>query len=125
MTDSTVIEVRDTVTVDITETGGQVVTVEATPTVHVDITTSGIQGPPGPQGPTGEPGAPGGTRFTHTQANPAPVWSVQHNLGYEPVFSTVVIDGTDVTDGADIFHIDTSNLTISFSEPVAGKAAFL
>lgn len=122
MTDVVIVDVTRGVTVDITETSGTVVTVEATPTVQLDISTTGLQGPPGPQGPVG---APGGSRFNFDQAAPAPVWSVQHNLGYEPLFTTVVVDGTDVTDGVDIFHIDDSNLTISFSEPVAGKAAFL
>lgn len=79
---------------------------------------------PGPQGPQGPPGSVGGTRYVHTQNTPASVWSVNHDLGYEPLFATVVVDGTDVTDGVDIFHIDPSNLTISFSQPVSGKAAF-
>lgn len=125
MTDFTVIEVTQGVTIDITETGGQVVTVEATPTVHLDVATTGLQGATGPQGPIGTPGAPGGTRFPYTQTTPAAVWSVQHNLGYKPVFSTVIVGGTDVTDGADIFHIDTNTLTVSFSTPTTGEAAFL
>lgn len=79
---------------------------------------------PGPQGPQGPPGSIGGTRYVHTQSTAASVWSVNHALGYEPVFSTVIVGGTDVTDGVDIFHVDLNNLTISFNQPVSGKAAF-
>lgn len=122
MTDFTVIEVSDTLTIDIIEAGGRTLTVEATPTVQLDVNTAGIQGPPGPQGPVG---APGGSRYNHDQAAPAPVWTVQHNLGYQPLFATVIVDGTDVTDGTDIFHVDTDSLTISFSAPTTGRAAFI
>lgn len=79
---------------------------------------------PGPQGPQGPPGSIGGTRHVHTQNTAAGVWTVNHGLGYEPLFSTVIVDGTDVTDGVDIFHINLNSLTISFSQPVSGKAAF-
>lgn len=125
MTDFTVIETTQGITITIDDDTGQTVIVETTPTVDLEVSATGIQGPPGPQGEAGPAGAPGGTRYNHTQTSPAPVWTVQHNLGYEPLFATVVINGEDVTDGSDIFHIDTNNLTVSFSEPVAGKAAFL
>lgn len=80
---------------------------------------------PGPQGPAGPPGAPGGSRYVHTQITPVLAWIVNHGLGYEPISSTVIVDGTDVTDGVDIFHVDVNNLTVLFSQPAAGKAAFL
>lgn len=86
------------------------------------VSAPGPQGPPGPTGPTG---APGGSRYNHEQATPATVWVVQHNLGYEPLFTTVIVEGTDVTDGVDIFHIDANNMTIRFSQAVTGKAAVL
>lgn len=118
MTDFTVIEATP-------PGGGAFLTIDDTARVDVEIAATGLQGPAGPQGPKGDPGAPGGTRFVYTRDTPAAVWTIQHNLGYEPVFSTVVAGGEDVTAGVDIFHIDSNTLTITFSEPVSGKAAFL
>lgn len=80
---------------------------------------------PGPQGPQGPPGASGGSRYIHAQITPSAVWPITHNLGYKPVFSTVIVNGTDVTDGADIVHTGLNTLTIQFSQAVAGEAAFL
>lgn len=79
----------------------------------------------GPQGPQGPPGSPGGSRYIHTQDIPASVWSVQHNLGYEPLFATVTVNDEDVTWAVDIVHADLNNLTVQFSQPTTGKAAFL
>lgn len=86
------------------------------------VSAPGPQGPPGADGP---PGVPGGSRYNHTQSTPASVWTVTHNLGYEPLFATVIVAQEDVSDGVDIFHTSTNSLTISFSQPVSGKAAFL
>lgn len=82
-------------------------------------------GPQGPQGPAGPAGAPGGSRYTHTQTTPASVWMVNHNLGYEPLFCTVIVGDEDITWAVDITHTGLNTLTVGFSQPVAGKAAFL
>lgn len=118
MTDFTVVEVRDTLTVDITETGGQTVTVEATPTVRLDVGVTGLQGAAGPQGPTGPAG---GDIFVYDRAGvPASQWVIDHNLG-RLVHVTVVLDSgeeltTDVTQGT------PNTCTITFAQPTSGKA---
>jgi hypothetical protein len=118
VTDFTVIEVTQAVTIDITETGGQVVTVEATPTVHLDVATTGLQGATGPQGPTGPAG---GSVFVYDRAGvPASAWIIAHNLG-RLVHVTVVLDSgeeitTDVTQGT------PNTCTITFAQPTSGKA---
>jgi hypothetical protein len=88
------------------------------------VALSSAPGPPGPTGPQGPPGTPGGSRYQHFQAIPAAVWIVQHDLGYHPLFPTVVVDGEDATWAADIVYTDENNLTVGFSQPVTGEAAF-
>lgn len=96
---------------------------EVRPRIHyLEFASSGPQGIPGPAGPTG---APGGSRYTHTQNTPASVWTVQHDLGYEPLFATVIVADEDITWAVEILHVDLNMLTVNFSQPVAGKAAFL
>lgn len=80
---------------------------------------------PGPQGPRGPAGVAGGSRYIHTQTNPALVWVVQHDLGYEPLFATVVVDDEDVSWAVDIVHAGVNTLTVQFSQAESGKAAFL
>jgi hypothetical protein len=92
---------------------------------EINLVSVAAPGPPGPAGLQGPPGVPGGSRFNYEQATPAAVWVIEHNLGYKPLFATVIVAQVDVTDGVEIFHIDDNNLTISFSQPVAGEAAFL
>lgn len=119
MTDVTVIEVRDTLTIDIDEgTGGQVVTVEANPVVHLDIATTGLQGAAGPQGPTGPAG---GEVFVYDRAGvPASQWVIDHNLA-RLVHVTVVLDtGEEVT--TDVLQGTPNTCTIVFAQPTSGKA---
>lgn len=118
MTDFTVIEIRDTLTIDIVETGGQVVTVEATPTVHLDVSTTGLQGPAGPQGPTGPAG---GDVLVYDRAGvPASQWVIDHDLG-RLVHVTVVLDsGEEIT--TDVIQGTPNTCTISFAQPTSGKA---
>lgn len=80
----------------------------------------------GPQGPQGPPGSPGGSRYIHTQSTPSNAWVVDHNLGYEPLFATVVVNDKDVTDSVDIEHLTVNKLVVTFSpDAKSGKAAFL
>lgn len=118
MTDFTVIEIRDTLTIDIVETSGHVVTVEATPVVQLDIASTGLQGPAGTQGPTGPAG--GEVIVYDRNGVPASQWVIAHDLG-RLVHVTVVLDNgeeitTDVTQGT------PNTCTITFAQPTSGKA---
>ena len=118
MTDFTVIEVNQGLVIDITEAGGQVVTVEATPTVHVDIATAGLQGPAGPQGPTGPAG---GDVFIYDRAGvPASQWVIDHNLGRVAHVTVVLDTGEEVT--TDVDQHNPNTCTIVFAQPTSGKA---
>jgi hypothetical protein len=118
VTDFTVIEIRDTLTIDITETGGQVVTVEATPVVQLDINTIGLQGPAGPQGPTGPAG---GDIFVYDRAGvPASQWVIDHNLGRIAHVTVVLDSGEEIT--TDVDQHNPNTCTIVFAQPTSGKA---
>ena len=80
---------------------------------------AGQMGAQGPQGPTGEPG-PSGGYYHHVQGEVSNVWSVQHNLGYNP--AVTVHDSAGTVWGADIVYDDFNHLTIQFSVPFAGVA---
>lgn len=118
MTDFTVIEVTQAITVDITETGGQVVTVEATPTVHLDVASTGLQGATGPQGPTGPAG---GDILVYDRAGvPASQWIIDHDLGRLVHVTVVLDDGEEVT--TDVTQGTPNTCTITFAQPTSGKA---
>ncbi|HVE24014.1 MAG TPA: hypothetical protein VNC22_01350 [Sporichthya sp.] len=118
MTDFTVIEIRDTLTIDITEASGTVVTVEATPTVHVDVASTGLQGPAGPQGPTGPAG---GDVFIYDRGGvPASQWVIDHNLGRLAHVTVVLDTGEEIT--TDVDQHNPNTCTIVFAQPTSGKA---
>lgn len=118
MTDFTVIEVTQAITVDITETGGQGITVEATPTVHLDVASTGLQGATGPQGPTGPAG---GDILVYDRAGvPASQWIIDHDLGRLVHVTVVLDDGEEVT--TDVTQGTPNTCTITFAQPTSGKA---
>ena len=62
----------------------------------------------------------GDKNFTYTQAVPATVWNINHNLGKYPsvtIYSTTM----EVVD-AQIDYVDTNNVTITFNNSYAGSA---
>lgn len=118
MTDVTVVEVTGSLTIDIQEAGGQVVTVETTPTVQLDVNAVGIQGPAGPQGPTGPAG---GDIFVYDRAGvPASQWVIAHNLGRVAHVTVVLDSGEEIT--TDVDQSDPNTCTIVFAQPTSGKA---
>lgn len=68
----------------------------------------------------GPPGVPGGTTYTHTQAVPAAVWTVAHNLGRYPSVSVVDHLGGLLT--PDVRYLDADLVQITHSVPLIGKA---
>ena len=80
-----------------------------------------VEGPPGPQGIQGPAGASGNS-YDHTQASPAAVWTVNHNLGYMPDVSVFTSGGLEVE--AEILHLSSNQTQITMLVPMAGFARF-
>jgi hypothetical protein len=68
--------------------------------------------------PVGSPAAVGG--FTFTQASPALIWTINHNLGYNPLI-TVLRDGVTPVEAL-VSHISTNQTRINFLTPTRGTA---
>lgn len=119
MTDFQTIDVTQPLLVDITEPGGgRTITVEATPTVDVEVTMAGLQGPAGPQGPTGPAG---GDVVIYDRAGvPAATWTITHGLGRLAHVTVVLDSGEEIT--TDVDQSDPNTCTIVFAQPTSGKA---
>jgi len=88
----------------------------------VVVYEDGPQGPPGregPEGPQGPPG-PGGAGFNFTQAAPATVWTINHNLGYYPSVELFSVGGLEID--ADVQHMSLNQTIVTFLIPTAGSA---
>lgn len=59
------------------------------------------------------------TGYVHTQTIPTAVWNVTHNLGKFP--SVDVVDSGNSVVVADVHHIDTSSLTVTFGSATSGR----
>ena len=74
---------------------------------------------PGPQGPAGA-FSPSDIAYTHTQAVSSATWTINHNLGFNPV--AVVLDsGGTQCEGA-VSYPTTSQMVITFTGAFAGVA---
>lgn len=69
-------------------------------------------GPPGPSGPPG-------VSFTHTQSSPSADWTVNHNLGANPVVSVRSAGGVEVE--AEVVHTSLNQLHIYLAAPAVGS----
>jgi hypothetical protein len=78
---------------------------------------AGVAGPQGPAGPAGAAG------FSFTQPTPSALWTINHNLGYDPVIELFSIGGL-IIEGS-ITNIDTNTLTVAFNSPYAGSARLI
>ena len=78
-----------------------------------------IKGDPGEPGPPGE-FVVGDVSYTHEQGTPASVWTVQHNLGYNPAIS--ITDSGGSVQYGEIRHLDHDTVEITFLYPFGGKA---
>lgn len=76
----------------------------------------------GLQGIQGEPGLPGSTTgsYLHLQSLPNEVWTVQHNLGFEPNFAVYNQDGQQLF-GWTVTYTNLNVSVILFKTPVAGS----
>jgi hypothetical protein len=73
-----------------------------------------VPGIPGPVGPAGD----GGTSFLQTE--PSATWIIPHGLGRYPSSVTVIIGSTELT--TDVEYPDRDTVTITFADPVSGRA---
>ena len=74
---------------------------------------------PGPQGPAGV-FTPSDIAYTHTQAVSSATWTINHNLGFNPV--AVVLDsGGTQCEGA-VSYPTTSQMVITFTGAFTGVA---
>lgn len=89
------------------------VTVTQTPIPTLVVTS------PGPQGPAGQFSA-GDVAYTHTQAVSSATWTINHNLGFNPV--AVVLDsGGTQCEGA-ISYPSVNQMVITFTGAFTGIA---
>lgn len=77
-------------------------------------------GPPGPPGPTGPPGINQPISFIYTQPTPANVWTINHNLGFNP--NITVQDSAGSTVEGDINYVSINQVIITFSGAFSGVA---
>lgn len=61
-------------------------------------------------------------QYTHTQAVPALVWNVNHNLGSTAIDSVTAIVGGKPVGGLDVTIVDLNNIQITFSIAQSGTA---
>lgn len=113
---------------DIVEVGGTTgVVVDVQGDSSVDVVDVVSTGPPGPIGPTGPQGPEGergeGNAFTFTQSVPATVWTITHDLEYDPGGILVVSEDGFVMDGFGVqVLVPGVSLRLSFDISFAGVA---
>ena len=72
-------------------------------------------------GPEPEPPTSDAAHYTHVQAAASMLWTVVHNLGFNPG-GVRVEDGTGVQTVGEVSYLDANTLTIAFNSPVTGVA---
>lgn len=80
---------------------------------------------PGPQGPSGADGTqadniPDLVAYAHTQSATSSTWTVTHNLNFYP--NVTVFDSAGTMVEGSVTHTDNTQLTITFSATISGKA---
>jgi hypothetical protein len=74
---------------------------------------------PGPQGPAGA-FSPSDIAYTHTQAVSSAVWTINHNLGFNPV--AVVLDSGGTQCEGSITYPTVNQMVITFTGAFTGVA---
>lgn len=60
------------------------------------------------------------SNFVYTQAIPATVWEIEHNLGKNP--SITVVDSANSVVQGDYTYVDLNHCVLTFQYPFSGKA---
>lgn len=92
-----------------------VVVPTATGEAVVRVEALGERGAVGAQGPAGPVGG-----YTHTQASPNTVWTINHNLGVKPVISLYTTGGVEFE--AQVTHINDNQAVVNLATSIAGSA---
>lgn len=91
------------------------VVVDDGPSIALELTLPGIQGPPGPPGPAG------GEVYVYDRSGvPAATWTIQHDLNRHVHVTVVGDDGREVD--SDVEHPTPNSTVITFAEPFSGTA---
>lgn len=80
---------------------------------------------PGPQGPAGLSGVQESdvadlVSFRHNQGAVSNLWVINHNLNFYP--NVTIYDSAGSMVEGTVDHVNAVSLTISFSDPISGKA---
>lgn len=80
---------------------------------------------PGPQGPSGLSGIQESeivplVSYRHIQGAVSALWSITHNLNFHP--NVTVFDSAGSMVEGTVTHVNQASLTITFSDPISGKA---
>ena len=89
------------------------------PGIQGETGPQGPQGLTGPQGPKGDKGDSGGF-FTFIQGIPSNIWTIEHNLGYNPNIVVTDSAGTIVEGSYEFVNVNT--LIATFSSGFSGNA---
>ena len=84
---------------------------------------SGAPGPAGPAGPTGPSGAPGGSSYLHTQSSASATWTINHNLGYNPIVALFTAGNVEFQ--GTITHTSVNQTVVSLVSAVTGTARLI
>lgn len=74
---------------------------------------------PGPQGPAGT-FTPSDIAYTHTQSSSSAIWTINHNLGFNPV--AVVLDSAGTQCEGSITYPTVNQMVITFTGAFTGIA---
>ena len=89
-------------------------------TVIVEVTQPVVRvTAPGPQGPAGA-FTPSDIAYTHTQAVSSATWTINHNLGFNPV--AVVLDSGGTQCEGSITYPTVNQMVITFTGAFTGVA---
>ncbi|WP_027480511.1 hypothetical protein [Deinococcus pimensis] len=58
--------------------------------------------------------------YLHNQAVPSDVWTINHNLGFKPLVQVYTLGGVEVD--AEVQHLNSNQVRVSFVIPLAGTA---
>jgi hypothetical protein len=79
-----------------------------------------VQGGQTRRSTAGAIGALSSQSYTHTQASPATVWTVAHNLGFKPHVTARTTGGVEIL--GNVLHLSDNTLTITFASAIDGFA---
>ena len=74
---------------------------------------------PGPQGPAGA-FTPSDIAYTHTQAVSSATWTINHNLGFNPL--AIVLDSSGTQCEGSVTYPSTNQMIITFTGAFTGVA---